>query len=753
MIQAIAEIELSAGEWPELIPSILAKADADSPPNVQIAALKTVGMICETCSCRLLLEYSNTILTCVATAITGSRDNVQVQLAGMCAFYNSLEFICGNFLVENERNFIMSMACDATLSTNHDVMQLAYECLVKIITYYYQFMEPYMSALLSITLKGMKSGIDEVVIQAIEFWSSLCEREAGIVSEETIPTIIPGSKQNFNFSSTAANELVSALWPLMKRESDDDDDEEWNVNTAAATCLSLLALSAKDAVVSPAAALIQQNISSQDWSLRDAAIMTLGSIVSGPDPSLLEGLVVGSANHIFDSLSNGNSVLKDTSSWTLGRILECLPFLVSQDMLVPLVQTVLKSLDDGPKAAANSAWCLMCLADCFDSSQGEQTSILSQFFEPCVSRLMYVGSHVRLNPNIRASAFEAISTFISNAPEDCKDLVIKVLVTVINEIESLVGSSDMAKSKDDQDYQSDYLGNVCAVLASIIRRLGKYILPMFPKISNLLLFVVQSPCEYSIVREDVFLAISALTTAADADHLSYLESFFPSIISCLQNYQDYQSYIIAVGVVGDMCRALENRIIPVCDSIMNILVQTFQAPDFNKNARSAVLSVFGDIALAIGTYFSVYSSPVMEVLYQQGQRLLEDINSPLEDYDYLVSVAEGIIDAYTGIVQGLKSEDSFSLPPGNVNQVFSFIGDMVNCPLKDSKLLSSIIGLIGDLADALPSANNEYRETFSQPWIKELLKSDDIYRSVGIDSLKIISWTREKVSKHSTLLQ
>lgn len=709
-------------------------------------------MICETCSCRLLLECSNTILTCVATAITGSPNDTQVQLAGMGAFYNSLEFICGNFLVEHERNFIMSMACDATLSPNSELVQLAYECLVKIITYYYQFMEPYMLALLSITLKGMQSDIDEVVIQAIEFWSTLCEREAGIISEETIPSINANLKQNFNFSASAAHKLVPALWPLMKRESEDEDDDEWNVATAAATCFSLLALSAKDAIVMPAETLIRQNIASPDWSLRDAAIVALGSIVSGPNPNLLENLVIESINLIFESLNNGNSILKDTSSWALGRILECLPFLISQDILVPLAETVLKSLDDSPKAAANSAWCLMCLADCFDSSQHEQTSILSKLFGPCVFKLMYVGSHIRLNPNVRASAFEAISTFISKAPADCEDTVVKVLMTIIREVEALTeGKRNVMESKDYQDYHSDCLGNICAVLASIIRRLGNDIVPMFPKLAHLLLSIIQKSCGYSMIKEDVFLAVSALTTVVTPEHFSCLDYFFPHIVACLQDYQDYQSYIVAVGLVGDMCRALEGRIIPVCHGIMNILVQTLESPDFNPIAKPAVLSVFGDVALAIGPNFSVYSSLVLGVLHSHSQILLADLDSQMEDYEYLTSVTESIIDAYTGIVQGLKSEN---VPPLNTEQVrrlFLFIQNLAGRPCKSPKLISSIIGLIGDLADALPYSDGEYSEIFNNQWLKGLLKSDEVFRSIGIDSLEIVSWTKEKVAKHSVI--
>lgn len=48
------------------------------------------------------------------------------------------------FVKQSERHFIMQMVCDATQSTDSKVHVAALQCIVKIMSLYYQYMEHYM---------------------------------------------------------------------------------------------------------------------------------------------------------------------------------------------------------------------------------------------------------------------------------------------------------------------------------------------------------------------------------------------------------------------------------------------------------------------------------------------------------------------------------------------------------------------------------------------------------------------------------
>lgn len=62
---------------------------------------------------------------------------------------------------------------------------------------------------------------------------------------------------------------------------------------------------------------------------------------------------------------------------------------------------------------------------------------------------------------------------------------------------------------------------------------------------------------------------------------------------------------VTVGVLGDICRAIEEQILPYCDRIMLLLVQNLQSPEVHRNIKPQILSAFGDVALAIGDKFVV----------------------------------------------------------------------------------------------------------------------------------------------------
>lgn len=69
--------------------------------------------------------------------------------------------------------------------------------------------------------------------------------------------------------------------------------------------------------------------------------------------------------------------------------------------------------------------------------------------------------------------------------------------------------------------------------------------------------------------------------------------------------------------------------------------------------KPAILETFGDIAQAIGTSFSHYLPVVAQVLNQASQVTTSpDVN--MEMVDYVVSLREGIMDAWGGILLSYK---------------------------------------------------------------------------------------------------
>ena len=58
-----------------------------------------------------------------------------------------------------------------------------------------------------------------------------------------------------------------------------------------------------------------------------------------------------------------------------------------------------------------------------------------------------------------------------------------------------------------------------------------------------------------------------------------------------------------MGVVGDVNRALKEKILPYCDGIMTQLLKDLSSNQLHRSVKPPMFSCFGDIALAIGENF------------------------------------------------------------------------------------------------------------------------------------------------------
>lgn len=181
----IAVTELPLGQWLDLMQTLVNNVINEQSTEIQReATLETIGYVCQDINSDVLEPQSNAILTAIIHGMRKNEMSNHVRLAATNALLNSLEFTKANFDKESERNFIMEVVCEATQSQDVQIRVAALQCLVKIMTLYYQHMEPYMAqALFPITLEAMRSENDQVALQGIEFWSNTCDEEIDLAIE------------------------------------------------------------------------------------------------------------------------------------------------------------------------------------------------------------------------------------------------------------------------------------------------------------------------------------------------------------------------------------------------------------------------------------------------------------------------------------------------------------------------------------------------------------------------------------------
>ncbi|VDP70054.1 unnamed protein product [Schistosoma mattheei] len=209
------------------------------------------------------------------------------------------------------------------------------------------------------------------------------------------------------------------------------------------------------------------------------------------------------------------------------------------------------------------------------------------------------------------------------------------------------------------------------------------------------------------VQEDALLAVSALVEAVGESFVKYVNDFMPILVICLRNHRETQVCMNAVGLLGDMCRVLNKNLLPHCDGLITILMEILQDINAHKSLRPAILSTFGDLSLALGSEFWKYLPIVLETLSQATQA---EVN--LEDPDmveYLNSLRTSCLEAYTGIIQGLKGDGpqstaALEFVAGHVSHILSFIQHIGADSITTEDLISASCGLIGDLVSAYGSS-------------------------------------------------
>jgi importin subunit beta-1 len=175
------------------------------------------------------------------------------------------------------------------------------------------------------------------------------------------------------------------------------------------------------------------------------------------------------------------------------------------------------------------------------------------------------------------------------------------------------------------------------------------------------LFIRVFACRNATAHEEAMLAIGALAYAIGPDFAKYLPEFYQFLDADLQNYEEYQVCAVTVGVVSDICRALENKILPYCDGIMTQLLRNLSSDNLHRSVKPPLFSCIGDIALAIGENFNKYLTYTMNTLQIAAEVSAHTSGSDMEMKEYINSLRNGILEAYSGIFQGFKNSSKTQL--------------------------------------------------------------------------------------------
>ncbi|KAJ2682958.1 karyopherin Kap95 [Coemansia sp. RSA 1285] len=408
-----------------------------------------------------------------------------------------------------------------------------------------------------------------------------------------------------------------------------------------------------------------------------------------------------------------------------------------------LVSALVSGLEDNPRIVANCCWAIMNLTEQIGGTDAE-TYALSPYFEGIITTLMRITETNVNENNSRTSAYETMATLASSGPKDTYPVIAKLGVAILDRLDSTIANANQTVNADDRLVLGELQSNLLNVLSNVARTLGRQISEISDRIMTSVLRLLESSSKQSVVAEDAFLLVGALITALEGDFARYLESFSPFLYNALQNHEEYQLCSIAVGLIGDICRALGQGASPYCDQFMNILLRNLESDVLQRDVKPGILSCFGDIALAIGGRFETYVEVSFNVLMAA---CTLSANTQAIDYDtidYNNALRLGIFEAFVGITQGLKSDGKTQLVLPYIQDVFGFMRVVVGDQNRSEEVTKTMIALIGDLASSF--SNGELREPLQYEWIQTLIKEGRA-NPRGSYIRDIARWARDMVKQ------
>jgi len=143
---------------------------------------------------------------------------------------------------------------------------------------------------------------------------------------------------------------------------------------------------------------------------------------------------------------------------------------------------------------------------------------------------------------------------------------------IIQRLEQTIPMQQQVVSAEDRILLEEMQTSLISVILAIVQRFETDIKPQADRIMTVLLQALQTVGAKSSVPDVIFATVGALASALEEDFIKYMESFSPFLFKALGNQEEPALCSMAIGLVSDISRALNEKVQPFCDDFMNQLL-------------------------------------------------------------------------------------------------------------------------------------------------------------------------------------
>eukprot|EP00842_Homolaphlyctis_polyrhiza_P004959 jgi/Hompol1/5464/HPOL_004458-RA len=353
----------SSALWPDVVPTLLQMTDSQNPGLVE-GAFGALSKICED-SCNELDNGDQQILAFLTAKLLAHmrHDNPKVRVSAIESL-NQFIFMHSGPLFQN-MDFFVSNIYQLTGDSNKSVRKAICQSLVLLFEVAPETIVSELENIVNFMLFCTQDDDESVSLQASEFWLAFAEQEIlrdhlepylpkivpvlarGMVYTEDEIAMLGGDKEDAHVpdslqdikprhlksrNHTNTHEGGQQKPPAAGADTDDvdgdeddydddgdeDADIEWNVRKCSAAAIDVMATVFKDEFLRILLPHLQVQLTSSEWTHREAGILCLGAIAEGCMGGMIQHLPQ-LVPMLAQTLKDKMPLVRSITCWTLGR--------------------------------------------------------------------------------------------------------------------------------------------------------------------------------------------------------------------------------------------------------------------------------------------------------------------------------------------------------------------------------------------------------------------------------------------------
>mmetsp|Transcript_46963 Transcript_46963/g.121208 ORF Transcript_46963/g.121208 Transcript_46963/m.121208 type:complete len:405 (-) Transcript_46963:3930-5144(-) len=389
-------------------------------------------------------------------------------------------------------------------------------------------------------------------------------------------------------------------------------------------------------------------------------------------------------------LKDNDVRVRDTTMWTLGRIVEVAPAALSEHA-TQVCEAFVNGLQQEPRVAAHAAWALHNVAQLMQLEEfREVIKYITQIVQNLLSASDRGDAHMK---NLRNSCYEAVAYFIQCANEDAIALIEGLFEGFISRLQHAVVM--VVQNQSDRDHQFQIQEQLCNIIQTAVYKVRPEVVARNADlIMELVVQVLQG--RNGEIAEEALLCGGAVASALGSDFGKYVERFVPFVLKGLEEVRSGDVVAVAVGVTSEMFNAKAGMNEAILSEVCKRLASALQSIDLWREVKGAIFTTFGDIAMAVEGSFMQYVQPLFSIMENAARSSLEEVEKDEDTVAYLNNLRTGIFEGISGMLQGLRTLAPFHDAIKGFLPVFgNFMVQFAESPETDDALKKSIAGVVG----------------------------------------------------------